>query len=127
MGLPHPDDSWYWEQHSDPDQFDPVDLEGMMFGDQLRMPRGIAFFTVGIGNKSYGGPEEGGWWYDTFDGERVFACRPKNKARLQRRLEAWCDRQNKGRPGKSSMACTGVYEVVPGIVDHEPKKTPRYE
>lgn len=79
---------------------------------------GVAAFTVGLDNKRYGGPEEGGWWYDTFAPIRVF-CVPQRLAdRCYHRLERWCKRMNEqeGRYPPSSVLCRGWWAVQREIV-----------
>jgi hypothetical protein len=89
--------------------------------------------AVHLVDKAYGGPEEGGWWYQT--GEhvrtlRVFGCNERAVTyarRLDRLLDATL---NKGRRPISSVLSEGRYEadvfehVVP---EHYPATKPHYE
>jgi hypothetical protein len=84
-------------------------------------------------DKAYGGPEEGGWWYDT--GELVRPCRifhnEETAYRYSQRMNKLLNwRQRKMRP-VSSMAYTGdrmVCEVYDDkLPDHYPEYTPHYE
>lgn len=52
---------------------------------------GVVAFTVGEVDRCYGGPEEGGWYYDHFEPARVFYVSKAKADRLQRLLQAWCD------------------------------------
>ena len=92
-------------------------------------------FTVAVYliDKSYGGPEEGGWYYTT--GElvrpvRTFVseeCAMDYCWRLNQRLEATL---NRGRRSISSVLSTGRYsaEVYDGNAPaHFPEVTPHYE
>ena len=73
------------------------------------------FVNVYLVDRAYGGPEEGGWWFDT--GEPVFSQHVENKQTAEiiaPRLEAHYS--NDGRPEISSVLSEGCYWV--GIEDH---------
>lgn len=90
----------------------------------------VAVYMV---DKAYGGPEEGGWWYDTGELIRIIDvfgheqkaydfCLRLNKL-LRRTL-------NKGRREISSVLSTGRYfaEVYEDCAPrHYPEITPHYE
>lgn len=70
-------------------------------------------------DREYGGPEEGGWWFDTYtpvDGDWIndpppyghFASTGKAEE-AYRRLKAWCEEENKTRRSPSSMASEGHF------------------
>jgi hypothetical protein len=64
-------------------------------------------------NQEYGGPEEGGWWYDT--GERVtdpvaFATRDEAVAYADT-LRPEVAEMNEGRYRPSSVMCNGWFAV----------------
>ncbi len=100
----------------------------------------VALYLVTLG---WGGPQEGGWWYDS--GELV--TDPDLYARLcgypaafptEDEAYAYCARLNlqiaslnEGRRPKSSVASEGEYEVlvleVPMLPQHWPGTPPRYE
>lgn len=67
------------------------------------------YITIYLVNRSYGGPEEGGWWYDT--GDPVFTIRVNGRNRLHYRriAERFCRLYNRGRRDLSSILCEGVY------------------
>lgn len=80
-------------------------------------PRGVyvvAVYDVGL---SYGGPEEGGWWYDA--GSLVRVCRvfrSEDRAyaycrRLNARLSSRVFGPNVGRYPKSSVLSDGQFEA----------------
>lgn len=97
----------------------------------LRLERfvGVTAYTVGLANRAYGGPEEGGWWYDTFEPVRVFYVTNKRSARVRLRLEALCKRMNKaeGRRDPSSVSCDGYWTVSGGAVTRpQPEGRPYY-
>jgi len=90
---------------------------------------GVVAFTVGLANKSYGGQEEGGWWYDTFTPERVLYAPSRRADSLRKRLERLADHWNKQekRYPPSSVACTGYWTVIQdAITEDEPKERPYY-
>lgn len=105
-----------------------------------------AFYTVAIFmvDRAYGGPEEGGWYFDTgapidhipegcnpHDLITVFGPDDKTEA------YAWCDTlqlaldagPNKGRRSISSVLSTGRYaaEMQAGWPKAYPERTPHYE
>lgn len=60
-----------------------------------RYGKRIQFVTVYETDRAYGGPEEGGWWYDV---GTVVACFPVLRHRAERLLERVkdrCDRINR--------------------------------
>lgn len=81
---------------------------------QLQRYIGTAALTIGLANKQYGGPEEGGWWYDTFHPRRVFYVPSGSKIHHERKLERWCERMNKaeGRYPPGSVLCRGWWTVI---------------
>jgi len=85
-------------------------------------------------NREYGGPEEGGWWYDTgslVSREGTFWNR-SNAWREANRMNAWCEADNTANQRRPiySVLCNGVlgayvmpYPAPAGF----PQRTPRYE
>ena len=81
--------------------------------------------------RDYGGPDEGGWYYDVGTVYRVMPVRRDRAERLLDRVQAACDRINREerrRPGSSVLA-TGDYlqaciEERPG--EEYPRRRPRY-
>jgi hypothetical protein len=72
-------------------------------------------------DRAYGGPEEGGWWYDTYspvDGDWInnpprfghfeTTCQAKEAFR---ELQVWCDEENLTRRSPSSVASEGHFVV----------------
>ncbi len=92
---------------------------------------------VALRDKAYGGPEEGGWWYDTtqpnLDGDfpMPVIVRTRDEAEAEAdKMADWCTAQNEGRPSISSVLSQGVY--VPMIYEgvwphHLPTEVPHYE
>lgn len=90
-------------------------------------------------NRAYGGPEEGGWWYDTREplgpgDDRIarlsIPCASAEEAlEVLRAQRAIAETINAGAPDLNSVNCWGVHE--PLYERHEPeaypKTRPRYE
>ncbi|MXX33247.1 MAG: hypothetical protein F4107_10845 [Gemmatimonadetes bacterium] len=84
-------------------------------------------------DRQYGGPEEGGWWYDT---GRFVRCRGVFKDRdaaaaLRDRIQTdELPKRRKGLHSPSSMLSEGLWPVVL-MEDHPgrdyPRERPRYE
>jgi hypothetical protein len=77
-----------------------------------------------------GGPEEGGWTYQTGEPVESHGRFSRRKAQLQlEEKKAWCAEQNRGRPPIWSVRSFGVYEAY--LEDHPaeqfPKHRPHYE
>lgn len=97
---------------------------------------GVTAFTVGLANKQYGGPEEGGWYYDTFSPERVLYVSTLTRSRTRyfaehcrQRLERWCNRMNEAekRYPPSSVLCSGYWIVVQdAVTEDEPQERQYY-
>jgi len=72
------------------------------------------FVNVYITDRAYGGPEEGGWYYDTWEiipEESVIGTSEEDAERLLEEKRAWADAENKGRRGPSSVRSEGHYKV----------------
>jgi hypothetical protein len=90
---------------------------------------GTTVFTVGLCNKEYGGPEEGGWYYDTFSPRRVFHIPSEVDEYYVERLERWCERMNQreGRYPPYSVLCLGWWTVQRGAVtSDQPEERPYF-
>ena len=78
---------------------------------------------------AYGGPEEGGWWYDVGTVYKSMPTTAAKAARLLERVRAWCDRANEGTPPRSSVIGTPDFVAMtsdePGI--GFPQERPFYE
>lgn len=113
------------------DQDDDRILHEREMADRERRSRpalcGVVAFTIGLKDKAYGGPEEGGWWFDTFEPMRTFICPASRGKALGRRLYAWCKAMNEGRPSIDSVNSIGRYIVEPGIQAAYPTERPHYE
>lgn len=78
--------------------------------------RTVIAVAVYLIDRAYGGPEEGGWYYDC--GERikdrkVYTCHSKEKAyELASKINASLDaNENEGRPSISSVLSQGRYRA----------------
>jgi len=85
-------------------------------------------------NQAFGGPEEGGWWYDTgtlVSREGIYFNRDKAYAAV-RALSEWCERNNEAEQRRpiSSVLCEGVLQAH--LMDYPapagfPTQRPHYE
>lgn len=64
-------------------------------------------------NQSYGGPEEGGWWYDVGTFVRCHAATQTLRAAQIARdtLEGYVAEENEGRYPLHSVLCSGVCRI----------------
>lgn len=91
----------------------------------------VKYINIYECNKAFGGPEEGGWWYDYGHFIDGFPVKPKQIPTAVRRVQNLCDKLNKeeNRKPPSSVICDGYYKVY---VEDAPGKDfpinpPRYE
>ena len=95
--------------------------------------RTVYVVAVYLCDRAYGGPEEGGWWYDTGEMARIIRT-----FKDEDRAEAYATRMNsllnatinKGRRDISSVLSDGKYyaEVHKNIAPHHyPERRPHYE
>ena len=93
------------------------------------------WIAPGIEDKAYGGPEEGGWYYDTFElkqgpGIPVMTCVKRGDLECyEDEMKDWCDAQNVDRPEISSVLSEGrwSYRIFEEVPHSTPKERPRYE
>jgi hypothetical protein len=88
------------------------------------------FVNVYLTDRAYGGPEEGGWWFDTGQFIRGVEALSDEAERVKNTLQSWCDGENAERRSDiSSVLSEGRYEVCiedePGA-DY-PTTRPHYE
>lgn len=89
---------------------------------------GVYAVTVGMADLAYGGPEEGGWYFDTFEPIRTFIVPRSRRRSLEDKLGAWLVKANEGRPEISSVLSEGRYWLRSGIITQpEPRVRPHYE
>jgi hypothetical protein len=91
------------------------------------------YVNVYLVDRAYGGPEEGGWWFDygLFQAEQSTSRHEEDAAtREAERLQRWCDEENAQRRSDiSSVVSEGRYVVY---VEDEagadwPAQRPHYE
>lgn len=92
----------------------------------------VSFYET---NRAYGGPEEGGWWFDYGIPEpsldrfaRGFATEGEAYAYAHRLNRHLSPKLNDGRYDISSVLCDGIYEaqVSEGYPRPYPEHTPHY-
>lgn len=98
-----------------------------------------AFYTVApvLHDRAYGGPEEGGWWFDYWQVETLpevlpVICRTEDEAQAARDTMDELIKTlglNDGRREISSVLSEGRYEarIFDGFPQDEPKERPHYE
>ena len=81
-------------------------------GDELADVTPALYVNVYLIDRAYGGPEEGGWWYDTGELVRSTQCDTEAAAEVKRaEEEAACNVENHGKPDISSVRSEGRYAV----------------
>lgn len=75
--------------------------------------------TIGMITSEYGGPEEGGWYYDHFTPSRVIRVASKHYRAVLRRLAAIARRENETRPSLHSVNSIGRYQVLQGDIKED--------
>lgn len=80
-------------------------------------------------DRRYGGPEEGGWWYDVGVVVKKMPVLASKGPRLLARVRSWCQRMNEAERNRFSTIGTPDFEVAltdePG--ENFPTERPRYE
>jgi hypothetical protein len=72
------------------------------------------FVNVYLWDRSYGGPEEGGWWFDTYAPDPDHCTRHATEAEAEAWSESmldWCQAQNAERHDPYSSISDGHYVV----------------
>ena len=103
----------------------------------------FSYINVYLADRAYGGPEEGGWYYDygvPVESRRVLSptdyLRPENYVNPHSEYEtelafltARYDRLNQGRPEVHSVNSVGRYIVIEedGFANGYPETIPHYE
>jgi hypothetical protein len=90
---------------------------------------GVRFVNVYFVNRCYGGPEEGGWYWDQYELIETSAV-PAADAEALKASKLAGEYGNEGRRPLSSVLSTGEYQVCiepkPGK-PLDPERRPRYE
>ena len=99
----------------------------------MPMPRTTHIVAIYAIDRAYGGPEEGGWWYDTGTLERIVAIRHSEEGafELARRADRLLSHIERDRRDIGSMAYGGerhaaeVFETT--APRFFPEERPHYE
>ena len=100
------------------------------------VPKPIYSASLYMMDRAYGGPEEGGWWYTTY--EPVFSAELplpfftvdwQECERKREEMQLVCDELNKTRRDIGSVLSEGRYVacVRVGPPTHDPQSKPHYE
>lgn len=88
------------------------------------------YLNVYLHDRAWGGPEEGGWWFDTYEhipDESTMVKAEDVDAELAKKRQ-WCQEQNKSRNPPWSVVSEGHFvahlEAWPGT--HQPIRKPQY-
>jgi hypothetical protein len=95
--------------------------------EEIKADDELVYINIYLVNKQYGGPEEGGWYFDYGTFINGTSVRQGDAERMKEFAERLYN--NEGRPEISSVLSKGRYQVV--IEDHLgedwPKERPHYE
>ena len=87
------------------------------------------YVNVYLHDRAYGGPEEGGWWFDTYEIKQVIPVHGLSDAQeIVNRLEDG-EYTNEGRRDVSSVLSEGEYiiQIEDTIGMNKPERSPHYE
>ena len=83
----------------------------------------IKYVVIWYNTREYGGPEEGGWWFDTGEPYKVYTCyHPDEVTHYQQSAQEQVDKMNEGRRPLSSVLATGRYSVT--VEERKPRGYP---
>ena len=109
---------------------------GTIFDTDVKIDH-IYCISVYMVDRAYGGPEEGGWWYDYGDPvlengipTPVFVHSLDEAFSIRDEMDKKLDDFNKGRPSIDSVLSQGRYEAVidtDRLPRHFPETRPYYE
>ncbi len=87
------------------------------------------YVNVYLHDRSYGGPEEGGWWYDTFSPEQSYVFDTEQEAEefYSTKREEY-EKENEGRPSIYHTNSEGRYSVwlEKWPAQYHPERRPHY-
>lgn len=90
------------------------------------------YVNIYLHDRAYGGPQEGGWWYDCYAPEQEeckwFPTEAEALAYVET-AQAWCDQENSERRSDiSSVLSEGRYEVILEVwpAEYSPSERPYY-
>lgn len=91
----------------------------------------MMYVNIYLTNRAYGGPEEGGWWYDCGEAVRSFPVVTQRRAsRILAMVRKIADCRNKQQNSDlSSITCDGRYQVMieETPAANYPETIPHYE
>lgn len=92
----------------------PITLGGVetTIGEAVKVADSMRYVVLWFNTRDYGGPEEGGWFYDTGEPQKVYAVGPDEDldAKLGE-VREMADKRNVGRRSLGSVLSTGRYSV----------------
>jgi hypothetical protein len=74
-------------------------------------PTKSKYVNVYCDDRAYGGPQEGGWWYDTSNCVESIKVSRKAANQLLKVKQRECDEENEGNPPISSVLSRGFYHA----------------
>lgn len=100
----------------------------------------LCYANIYLHDRAYGGPEEGGWWYDTYspiDGDSDWDTSPPPYGHFPSTTDAdnamkaiakWCNEENSRRRSPSSMASEGHFVAIQESwpAEYSPARRPHY-
>jgi hypothetical protein len=87
------------------------------------------YVNVYLVDRAYGGPEEGGWWYDTEEAINAIKCEAYEVDYRKQVAQEWCDAQNASRNSDiNSVLSEGKYvvRIEDFVGENSPKEKPFY-
>jgi len=86
----------------------------------------LVYVNVYLNDRCYGGPEEGGWWYDTLEPVYCVPTTLDHAVKIREILEK--EYSNEGRRPIESVLSEGVYVVYIQLhtPEYSPKEKPYY-
>ena len=86
----------------------------------------VDYVNVYLVDRRLGGPEEGGWYYDTGEAIKSIPTLPDRAERLVERVRQWCAKRNEldNRYEPGSVLCFGHYQAW--IEDEPARDFPEY-
>lgn len=93
------------------------------------VPGDVRFVNVHMVHRCYGGPEEGGWWFDTGELVEVWAMPNEAAAKAKASALEMGEYSNDDRRPLHSVCSNGVYRVTVSDTPGQdwPERFPRYE
>ena len=113
---------------------DEGDLSQQQFNEELQKAIDDMkpwYVNLYVYDRAYGGPEEGGWWFDVYELQNTTRVASKEEAEsLQKVIQLACNEQNDNRNSDvNSVLSEGMYVVMienhKGF--HKPQERPYYE